>query len=229
MIQVLVVDDQTMVRDGFAAIIGAEPDLAVVDTAADGQEAIDLTRRHDPDVVVMDVRMPVLDGIAATRAITTRLGLRARVLMLTTFDLDEYVFHAVSAGASGFLLKDAPRGRLIEAVRQVHRGDVLVDQTVTRRLLARFARAGSVGSARLDLLSAREREVLVEIAQGSSNAEIAARLFVSEATVKTHVTAILRKLQLRDRVQAVVLAYESGLVVPGSGPDQASAPAPHDR
>ena len=226
MIRVVVADDQAMVRDGFAAIIGVEPDLEVVGTASDGLEAVEHTRRLDPDVVVMDVRMPGLDGIEATRAVTTRLRARARVLVLTTFDLDEYVYRAVGAGASGFLLKDAPRGRLVEAIRQVHRGDMLVDQTVTRRLVSRFAHVRAAGEDRLDALTDREREVLLELARGRSNAEIAARLFVGEATVKTHVTAILRKLRLRDRVQAVVAAYESGLVTPGGGPDQGSDAAP---
>ena len=220
MIRVVVADDQAMVRDGFAAIIGVEPDLEVVGTGADGFEAVELTRRLDPDVVVMDVRMPSLDGIEATRTLTTRIRARARVLVLTTFDLDEYVYRAVGAGASGFLLKDAPRGRLVEAIRQVHRGDMLVDQTVTRRLVARFAHAASVDHERLATLTEREREVMLELARGRSNGEIAARLYVGEATVKTHVTAILRKLRLRDRVQAVVAAYECGLVTPGGGSDQ---------
>ncbi len=217
MIRLVVADDQAMVRDGFAAILGVEPDLEVVATASDGAEAVAAVRKHAPDVVVMDVRMPGMDGIEATR-ILTRDSV-ARVLVLTTFDLDEYVFRAVAAGASGFLLKDAPRGRLVEAVRQVDRGDILVDQTVTRRLVARFARVGTVGRGRLDLLTDRERDVLAELARGRSNAEIAGALFVTEATVKTHVTAILRKLELRDRVQAVVFAYEAGVVTPGAGPD----------
>ena len=214
MIRIVVADDQAMVRDGFAAILGVEEDLEVVATAADGAEAVAATRRHEPDVVVMDVRMPVMDGIEATRRITTNLA--ARVLVLTTFDIDEYVFQAVAAGASGFLLKDAPRGRLVEAVHQVHRGDMLVDQAVTRRLVERFARSHVTGQDRLRDLTEREREVLLQLASGRSNAEIAEALFVGEATIKTHVTAILRKLGLRDRVQAVVLAYESGLVLPGS-------------
>jgi DNA-binding NarL/FixJ family response regulator len=212
-IRLVVADDQAMVRDGFAAILGVEDDLEVVATAADGAEAVAAVREHAPDLVVMDVRMPVMDGIDATRAVTRDSS--ARVLVLTTFDLDEYVFRAVAAGASGFLLKDAPRGRLVEAVRQVHRGDILVDQSVTRRLVERFARVGTAGDGRLGRLTERERDVLAELARGLSNAEIAAALFVTEATVKTHVTAILRKLDLRDRVQAVVFAYEAGVVTPG--------------
>jgi DNA-binding NarL/FixJ family response regulator len=212
-IRVVIADDQAMVRDGLAAILGVEPDLEVVATAADGAEAIAAVRRTSPDVAVLDVRMPVMGGIDAARAITSRT--ETRVLVLTTFDLDAHVFDAVSAGASGFLLKDAPRGRLVEAIRAVHRGDMLVDQVVTRRLVERFARTRSTSDERLADLTAREREVLVQLAHGLSNAEIAAELFVGEATVKTHVTAVLRKLGLRDRVQAVVLAYEVGLVTPG--------------
>jgi DNA-binding NarL/FixJ family response regulator len=213
-IRLVVADDQAMVREGFAAILGMEPDLEVVATAADGAEAFAQVRRHRPDVVVMDIRMPGVDGIEATRSITQHTD--ARVLVLTTFDIDEYVFQAVAAGAAGFLLKDAPKGRLVEAVRQVHRGDMLVDQGVTRRLVERFARSHSLGRDRLDVLTDRERDVLLELARGRSNAEIGAALYVGEATVKTHVTSILRKLGLRDRVQAVVLAYETGLVLPGS-------------
>ena len=214
MIDVLIADDQAMVRDGFAAILGVEEDVHVVGTAADGVEAVEAAVRLAPDVVVMDVRMPRMDGIDATRQVVDRTS--AKVLILTTFDLDEYVYRAVTSGASGFLLKDAPRGRLVEAIRQVHRGDMLVDQVVTRRLVERFARAAHGEDPRLSLLTAREREVLRELARGCSNAEIGEALFVGEATVKTHVTAILRKLGLRDRVQAVVLAYEAGLVVPGA-------------
>ncbi len=213
MIDVLVVDDQAMVRDGFAAILGVEDDVRVVGSAADGVEAVEAAVRLSPDVLVMDVRMPRMDGIDATRQVVTRTD--AKVLILTTFDLDEYVFRAVTNGASGFLLKDAPRGRLVEAIRQVHRGDMLVDQVVTRRLVERFARVPSNDESSLGVLTRREREVLRELARGLSNVEIGAALFVGEATVKTHVTSILRKLGLRDRVQAVVLAYEAGLVVPG--------------
>ena len=213
MTRAIVADDQEMVRDGLAAILDTEPDLEIVGTAADGAEAVQVARRERPDVVVMDVRMPGMDGIEATRRITAE-GL-ARVLVLTTFDLDDYVYQAVRAGASGFLLKDAPRERLADAIRSVARGDMLVDPVVTRRLVERFAvsRARS-DDRRLDVLTAREREVLVEIGRGLSNTEIAARLYVGEATVKTHVSALLRKLDLRDRVQAVILAYEAGLVSP---------------
>ena len=213
MTRAIVADDQEMVRDGLAAILDTEPDLEIVGTAADGAEAVQVARRERPDVVVMDVRMPGMDGIEATRRITAE-GL-ARVLVLTTFDLDDYVYQAVRAGASGFLLKDAPRERLVDAIRSVARGDMLVDPVVTRRLVERFAvsRARS-DNRRLDVLTAREREVLVEIGRGLSNTEIAERLYVGEATVKTHVSALLRKLDLRDRVQAVILAYEAGLVSP---------------
>jgi len=213
-IEVLIADDQAMVRDGFAAILGVEHDIRVVGSAADGVDAVEAAVRLAPDVVVMDVRMPRMDGIDATRQVVDRTS--AKVLILTTFDLDEYVYRAVTSGASGFLLKDAPRGRLAEAIRQVHRGDMLVDQVVTRRLVERFARTGPGDDPRLGVLTVREREVLRELARGSSNAEIGAALFVGEATVKTHVTSILRKLGVRDRVQAVVLAYEAGLVVPGA-------------
>ena len=213
MIRLVVADDQAMVREGLAAILGAEDDLEVVATAADGAEAVAAARRVRPDVVVMDVRMPGMDGIEATRLIVNA-GL-ARVLVLTTFDLDEYVYDAVRAGASGFLLKDAPRERLAEAIRAVARGDMLVDPAVTRRLVERFARTHEPDQRRLASLTTREREVLVEIGRGLSNPEIASALFVGEATVKTHITALLRKLELRDRVQAVILAYECGLVRPG--------------
>jgi DNA-binding NarL/FixJ family response regulator len=211
-IRAIVADDQAMVREGLASILGAEADLEIVGTAADGAEAIEMTRRLRPDVVVMDVRMPGIGGIEATRVIVSA-GL-ARVLVLTTFDLDEYVYETVRAGASGFLLKDARRERLAEAIRAVARGDMLVDPVVTRRLVERFARPSAPQNDRLRSLTPREREVLVQIGRGLTNAEIAQQLYVGEATVKTHITALLRKLSLRDRVQAVVLAYESGLVVP---------------
>jgi len=213
MTRLVVADDQEMVRDGLAAILATEPDFEVVGTASDGAEAVATARRERPDVVVMDVRMPRMDGIEATDAITTAGW--ARVLVLTTFDLDEYVYRAVRAGASGFLLKDAPRGRLADAIRSVSRGDMLVDPVVTRRLVERFAVSHARGTdERLGVLTAREREVLVEVGHGLSNSEIAAHLYVGEATVKTHVSALLRKLDLRDRVQAVILAYETGLVSP---------------
>jgi len=214
-IRTVVADDQEMVRDGLAAILATEADLDIVGTAADGAGAIDVARRERPDVVVMDVRMPGTDGIEATRVITRAEW--SRVLVLTTFDLDDYVFQAVRAGASGFLLKDAPRGRLADAIRSVARGDMLVDPVVTRRLVERFAVARARSEdQRLGVLTPREREVLVEIGRGLSNVEIAAHLYVGEATVKTHVSALLRKLELRDRVQAVILAYETGLVTPDS-------------
>jgi DNA-binding NarL/FixJ family response regulator len=213
-IRVVVADDQELVREGFAAILSADPGIEVVGLACDGVEAVRATREHRPHVVVMDVRMPRLDGIAATAQVM-RLPEPASVLILTTFDLDEYVFEALRNGAAGFLLKDAPPGRLAEAIRTVAAGDTLVDPAVTRRLVERFVQRGP--RADIDALTRREREVLVEIARGRSNSEIAERLVVSEATVKTHVAAILRKHGLRDRAQAVVLAYESGLVEPGTG------------
>jgi DNA-binding NarL/FixJ family response regulator len=211
--RIVVADDQAMIREGLAAILDNEADLEVLGTAEDGAEAVALARRLRPDVVVMDVRMPGMDGIEATRTIVA--GELARVLVLTTFDLDDYVYQAVRAGASGFLLKDAPRERLAEAIRAVARGDMLVDPAVTRRLVERFARQQSNDRDRLSALTARERDVLVEIGRGLSNGEIAQRLFVAEATVKSHITSLLRKLGLRDRVQAVILAYECGLVRPG--------------
>ncbi len=212
MIRVLVVDDQAMVREGLAAILDASPDFDVVGTAGDGEEALARTREHSPDVVVMDVRMPGMDGIEATRRIVA--GGHARCLVLTTFDLDEYVYDAVQAGASGFLLKDAPRERLADAIRTVARGDMLVDPVVTRRLVERFAVSRLPADDRLDALTGRERDVLVEVGRGLSNSEVAGRLFIGEATVKTHLASLLRKLGLRDRVQAVVLAHELGLVGP---------------
>jgi DNA-binding NarL/FixJ family response regulator len=209
--RLVVADDQEMVRDGLAAILDIEADIDVVATAADGVEAVEVARRERPDVIVMDVRMPRMDGIEATEAITAA-GL-SRVLGRTTFDLDEYVYQAVRAGASGFLLKDAPRERLADAVRVVARGEMLVDPVVTRRLVERFAVTHHrTADPRLRVLTAREREVLVEIGRGLSNTEIAERLYVGEATVKTHVSALLRKLDLRDRVQVVIFAYETGLV-----------------
>jgi DNA-binding NarL/FixJ family response regulator len=214
-IRVLVVDDQALVRGGFSMILDAEPDVTVVGEAVDGVEATRLAAELQPDVVLMDVRMPHMDGIEATRRITA--AGRARVLVLTTFDLDEYVWDAIVAGASGFLLKDVRPRDLGHAVRTIAAGESLVAPAVTRRLLAEFVRRPAPGrrAARLDPLTGREVEVLGLIARGWSNAEIAAHLVLSETTVKTHVTRILTKLGLRDRVQAVVAAYESGLVVPG--------------
>ncbi|MEV6597992.1 response regulator transcription factor [Actinoplanes sp. NPDC051346] len=218
-IRVLIADDQAMVREGFGSLLAAQSDLAVVGAVADGAQAVEAARRLAPDVVLMDVRMPVLDGLAATRQL---LGSPARetgprVLILTTFDLDDYVYEALRAGASGFLLKDAPAADLVHAVRVVAAGEGLLAPSVTRRLIAEFATrpARRTRPVSLDALTPRETEVLRLIARGLSNAEIAADLVVAEQTVKTHVGRILGKLGLRDRAQAVVLAYESGLVVIG--------------
>ncbi|HEV7186482.1 MAG TPA: response regulator transcription factor [Blastococcus sp.] len=215
--RVLVVDDQALVRGGFTMILESEPDITVVGEAADGVEAVRVVAEQSPDVVLMDVRMPRMDGIEATRRITA--SGRARVLVLTTFDLDEYVYDAVVAGASGFLLKDVRPRDLAHAVRSVAAGDSLVAPTVTRRLLEEFVRRPPAGrrADRLSALTEREVEVLGLMARGWSNAQLAAHLVLSETTVKTHVTRILTKLGVRDRVQAVVVAYETGLVVPGTG------------
>ncbi len=211
-IRVAVVDDQALVRGGFAMILAAEPDLDVVGEAENGLIAIELCEQQHPDVVLMDVRMPVMDGIEATREITQR-GL-ARVLMLTTFDLDEYVYEAIRAGASGFLLKDVPANQLAAGVRTVASGETLLAPAITRRLVEEFVSRAPPGARHplVDRLTEREREVLALVGRGLSNAEIAARLYVSETTAKTHVSRILTKLGLRDRVQAVVLAYETGVV-----------------
>jgi len=216
MIRVLVADDQALVRTGFRMIISAEPDLEVVGDVADGEAAVSTAARERPDVILMDVRMPTLDGIAATKRIVEQRR-DARVLILSTYDLDEYVYEALRAGASGFLLKDAPPEQLVEAIRVVARGDALLAPRITRRLIEEFARRTPprAPAGALDELTEREREVLRLIARGMSNAEIAAALVVSETTVKTHVARILDKLDVRDRVQAVVAAYESGLVTPG--------------
>ncbi len=220
MIRTLVADDQQAVRAGFAALLETQSDIAVVATAADGREAVQLSNEHAPDIVLMDIRMPILDGIAATHQICASAGdAGPRVLVLTTFDLDEYVYDALQAGASGFLLKDAPPERLFEAVRVVAAGDALLAPGVTRRLIAEFARLRPAQRTRPDDLNAltrRELEILGLVAAGLSNHEIAGRLVLSNETVKTHVSHVLRKLALRDRAQAVVAAYESGLVVPGS-------------
>jgi DNA-binding NarL/FixJ family response regulator len=216
-ISVLLADDQPLLRMGFRMILEAQPDMTVAGEASDGAEAVEQTARLEPDVVLMDVRMPGTDGIEATRRIVAA-GAGARILILTTFDLDEYAFSALRAGASGFLLKDAPPGDLLSGIRAVAGGEAVVAPSLTRRLLDAYAhrlpddRAPESRSARLDPLTEREREVLLAIARGLSNAEIAERLVVSEATVKTHVGRILAKLGLRDRVQAVILAYETGLV-----------------
>jgi len=217
--QVLLVDDQPLLRTGFRMILEAEPDLAVVGEAGDGVEALDLTRRLRPDVVLMDVRMPRMDGVEATRRLIAE-GLPARVLVLTTFDLDEYVLGALRAGASGFLSKDVHPDDLVAAVRTVAAGEAVLAPRILRRMLDRFADRlpdpAATPQADLSALTDREREVLVLMARGKSNSEIAAELFVSETTVKTHVGHVLAKLALRDRVQAVVLAYEIGLIRPSS-------------
>jgi DNA-binding NarL/FixJ family response regulator len=215
----LVADDQPLVREGLRKIFDADPELDVVGDVGDGLAAVEAVRRLRPDVVVMDIRMPVLDGIEATRQVT-RLEHPPLVLVLTTFDLDEYVFGALRAGASGFLLKDAMPEHLIAAVHTIAHGDALLDPAVTRAVVERFGRAPDpdpVTASRLSELSQREHEVMLLLVEGCSNREIAGRLFVSEATVKSHVIAVLRKLQLRDRIQAVIFGYESGLVRPGEG------------
>jgi DNA-binding NarL/FixJ family response regulator len=218
-IRVLIADDQSLVRAGFRLVLENHPDLEVIGEAATGHQAVHSAGRLTPDVVLMDIRMPELDGIAATREITARQA--TRVLVLTTYDLDEYVYDALQAGASGFLLKDTPPAQLADGIRAVAGGEALLAPSVTRRLIEEFARIGPARRARpaeLDELTARELDVLRLLARGMSNAEIAAALVLGDTTVKTHVTHVLGKLGLRDRVQAVVLAYESGLVTPGSTP-----------
>ena len=220
MIRILIADDQALVRDGFGMILGAQEDMEVVGEAADGLEAVELTRALDPDVVLMDIRMPGLDGIEATRRLTGAGAVRSRVLMLTTFDGDQYLYDAMKAGASGFLLKDVRREELVGAVRTVAAGDALLAPALTRRLIEDFMRRpppGTEPAGPIRELTGREREVLRLVARGLSNAEIADSIVVSEATVKTHVARILMKLGLRDRLQAAVLAYESGFVRPGDG------------
>ncbi|HEY3758151.1 MAG TPA: response regulator transcription factor [Solirubrobacteraceae bacterium] len=214
-ISVLIVDDERLIRAGFRAILESEPDLTVVGEAGDGLDAIDLARKRAPDVVLLDIRMPGMDGLTAARRIIAETG--SRVLILTTFDVDEYVFEALRAGASGFLLKDVPPEQLCWAVRSIAAGDALIDPAVTRRLILRFASAAQASGeipARLGDLTPRELDVLRLLAQGRSNGEIATELVVEQSTVKTHVGRILTKLDLRDRVQPVVLAYESGFVTP---------------
>jgi DNA-binding NarL/FixJ family response regulator len=217
-ISIVVADDHEVVRAGFAALLDTQPDFTVLGTAADGEKAVAACRELRPDVVLMDVRMPGTDGIEATRQLTDGTGHAPRVLILTTFDLDEYVFDALRAGASGFLLKDVTAERLFEAVRVVAAGEALLAPAVTRRLISEFAKtrrpASAAPPAALAALTPRETEVLRLVAEGLSNPEIAARLVVTEETVKTHVSRVLAKLGLRDRTQAVVTAYESGLVVP---------------
>jgi DNA-binding NarL/FixJ family response regulator len=219
-IRVLVVDDQELVRSGFCVILDTAEGITVVGEAANGEAALAAADTHHPDVVLMDIRMPGMDGLEATRLLTRGAPDQKtpKVVMLTTFDLDEYVYEALRAGASGFLLKDSPRADLIAAVRAAAAGNALLAPSVTRRLIEAFARRppeAAPSPARLASLTAREREVLVLLARGGSNTEIAAALFVSEATVKTHMGNLLAKLGLRDRVQAVILAYETGIVVPG--------------
>ena len=222
MIRVIVADDQEVVRAGFGALLATQPDIGVVATARDGAEAVRLCLKEHPDVVLMDVRMPVMDGIEATSRITAAVAGAVtngpRILMLTTFDLDEYVYDALAAGASGFLLKDVTAERLFDAVRVVASGEALLDPAVTRRLIDEFVRVRPrpAASSPLAELTPREVEVLTLVAEGLSNTEIAERLVVGDETVKTHVSRVLAKLGLRDRTQAVIAAYESGLVVPGS-------------
>ncbi len=214
-ISVLIADDQRLLRAGFRVILGSEPGIDVVGEAADGQEAVEVARALVPAVVLMDIRMPNMDGLEAARVILAET--ECRVLILTTFDSDEYVYAALRAGASGFLLKDAPREQLIAAVRSVAAGDALIDPSITRRLIQQFALATKPSShdpPELESLTPRERDVFRLVAQGLTNAEIATRLTVEESTAKSHVGRILMKLHLRDRVQAVVLAYESGFVTP---------------
>jgi DNA-binding NarL/FixJ family response regulator len=218
-IRVLLCDDQALVRSGFRMILETRPDLQVVGEAEDGAQAVSLARQTQPDVILMDVRMPNLDGVEATRQIVAA-GSPARILVLTTYDLDDYVYAAIRAGASGFLLKDVQPTQLAEAIRVIAAGDALLAPSVTRRLLGQFARtlpgprASRASPASLSALTERETEVLRLLAAGLSNAELAGRLYISEATVKSHVSSLLRKLGLRDRVQAVILAYDTGLVTP---------------
>jgi DNA-binding NarL/FixJ family response regulator len=223
MTRVLLADDQALVRSGFRLILELEDDIEVVGEAADGREVLRLTRELEPDVVVMDIRMPGLDGIEATRRLHAT-GSATRVLILTTFDLNEYVYEAMRAGASGFLLKDVPSDQLVAGIRTVMDGDALLAPALTRRLIEHFVRrppADAAAPRGLDELTERETEVLTLLARGLNNTEIAATLFLGEATIKTHIGRILRKLGLRDRVQAVVFAYESNLVRPGEASDTA--------
>ncbi|MDQ6715404.1 MAG: response regulator transcription factor [Actinomycetota bacterium] len=214
MITVLIADDQALIRSGLAAVLGREPDIEVVGEASTGREAVTAATRLRPDVVLMDIRMPDLDGLAATHELTT-LTQGPRVIILTTYDLDEYVYTGLKAGASGFLLKDAEQGRIVDAIRTVAAGEALLAPSVTLRLIESFVASPSPATELAFSLTAREEDVLREMARGRSNAETAAALFLSEATVKTHVASILAKTGARDRLQVVVLAYESGIVRPG--------------
>ncbi|MEU0632685.1 response regulator transcription factor [Streptomyces sp. NPDC005989] len=218
-IRVMIADDQAMVREAFSVLLNAQPGIEVITTAVDGLEAVARAEELRPDVIVMDIRMPGLNGIEATRRITRQTDLPTKILVLTTFDLDEYVYEALRAGASGFLLKDASGAQLAEAVRTVASGDALLSPEITKRLITEFSRLSSSAKpptqVRIDALTNRETEVLALVAQGLSNAEIAGELVVAEQTVKTHMGSILHKLQLRDRTQAAVFAYETGLVTPG--------------
>ena len=225
-IRVAIVDDQALMRDGFSMILDAQPDIEVVGDAENGRVGVELCLRTRPDVVLMDVRMPILDGIEATRLIVSS-ECDTKVLVLTTFDLDEYVYAALRAGASGYLLKDTPAKELVAAVRIIARGDALLSPSVTRRLIEEFANQPepeAVAAALPDDLTEREREALELLAHGLSNREIAARMFIGEATAKTHVSRLLTKLGVRDRVQAVVLAFESGLVRPGAAAKRPDEP-----
>jgi DNA-binding NarL/FixJ family response regulator len=217
-VSVVLADDHKLVRTGFRLILEAEDDIEVVAEAEDGEQAILALRRHQADVVLMDIQMPRLDGIAATRRIAEDPGIRGRVVILTTFEQDDYIFDALRAGASGFLLKNAPPEQLVEAVRTVAAGDALLAPAITKRVIGDYARRGvrRPGDERLELLTERELEVLRRLATGKSNAELAAELYLGEGTIKTHVSHLLAKLGLRDRVQAVVFAYESGLIDPGA-------------
>lgn len=216
-VRVIIADDQELVRTGFRAILNSEPDIEVVGEAGDGRQAIEAAGLFRPDVVLMDIRMPILDGLAATRHIVTGPDSKPRVLILTTFDLDEYVYEALRSGASGFMLKDNPADQLITAIRVVAQGEALLAPQITRRLIAEFARRSPPATrpGQLEALTEREVEVLKLMARGLSNAEIARDLYVAETTIRTHVGRVLTKLDLRDRVQAVVLAYETGLIQPG--------------
>ncbi|MFF0740416.1 response regulator [Streptomyces sp. NPDC004111] len=218
-IRVMIADDQAMVREAFSVLLNVQPDIEVITTAVDGLEAVAKAQEFQPDVIVMDIRMPGLNGIDATRRITWQTDLTSKILVLTTFNLDEYVYEALRAGASGFLLKDASGVQLAEAVRTVAAGDALLSPEITKRLITEFSRLSSSAKPpvreRVEGLTHRETEVLTLVAQGLSNAEIAAELVVAEQTVKTHMGSILHKLQLRDRTQAAVFAYETGLVAPG--------------